>query len=312
MKEGTKELFEKLYNENNFDELNKHVIKRTKNVLIAFGIFLLSAVVWPHSILIGMPILFIYVASISSKNAMKMENERKKKVEQIYKEKIVAPILKYNYKDIQYFPNEGIALEEYKKAEYIDRNINKVNEYSSNDHMILPLIINGQEKGNIDINDVRVVRTYKDNDGHKREEIIHQGLTANIKLPKSINNKLKLKFNVIFFGVETAENKDINLDMAEFEKYFDVYCSDDILAMRIFTAEVMEKLLDIFKTSHRYFDINILNDKLYIRIHNHSFFEPVIILNKTEYQQFEADLLVIEEVEILTKLIYDIIENIEV
>lgn len=311
MKEGTKELFEKLYNENNFDELNKHVIKRTKNVLIAFGIFIVAVAVYFPLFFIGLPILIIYVSKISSKEMIEKEKNIEKEIAKMYKEKVIIPVLKYNLDNLQYMPEEAITLDEYKKAEYIDNNIDKVNQYSSNDHMILPLIINGQEKGNMDIYDVRVNRIYSDNDGQHTERIF-EGLTLRINLPKNINTKIKLEFKYNLFGNETFDSNDLRLDMTEFERYFDVHCEDKILATRIFTSEIMEKLLSLFKTKQHLFDINILEDKLFVRVHGYAFFEPFVVMNRTNYQRFEQDFLGFEEIEELTKLIYNLLENMEI
>lgn len=310
MKNGTKELFEKIYQENNFKELHNRSLKKSKEILISLGILIVLGVIWAPMFLIGLPIFIIYV-NISSKKYIEEEKNVDKEIAKIYKEKIIAPVLKYNYDNIQYFPEEGIPFEDYLKAEYIDRNINKVNEYSSNDHMLLPLIIDGQEKDNIDIYDVRVNRIYSDNDG-KHTERIFEGLTVRINLPKNINTKIKLEFKYNLFGNEAFDSKDVRLDMTEFEKYFDVHCEDKILAMRIFTSEIMEKLLIIFKSKDHLFDINIIGDKLYIRVYGNMIFETRLILNKTNYQKLEQDILALEEVEELVKLMYNIIEDIEI
>ena len=62
------------------------------------------------------------------------------------------------------------------------------------------------------------------------------------------------------------EKMNIKLDSSEFEKFFDVYSSNEIITMQILTADVMELLIDLQKKLNNYFEITIKNNHIYIRL----------------------------------------------
>ena len=63
------------------------------------------------------------------------------------------------------------------------------------------------------------------------------------------------------------------MDSAEFEKNFDIYSSDQILAMRILTSDIMDYMVNFTTENKVKFEITILNQDLFIRIHCKNMFE---------------------------------------
>ena len=68
----------------------------------------------------------------------------------------------------------------------------------------------------------------------------------------------------------------ISMDSAEFEEYFNVLCSDKILAARIVTSEIMEMLVDFYKKYYLEFEIILYEDKIYMRFFTGKMFEPEV------------------------------------
>ena len=67
------------------------------------------------------------------------------------------------------------------------------------------------------------------------------------------------------------------MDSREFEKYFDVYCDNNILAMKLLTHDIMEELVIFNKKFGVDLEIVIANNKIYTRFDTGMMFEPDII-----------------------------------
>lgn len=79
-------------------------------------------------------------------------------------------------------------------------------------------------------------------------------------------------------GAFAKENK-LEMDSAEFEKYFDVHSTNNIIGMQILTSDVMETLLDFRNKSKIEYDIGIYNNCIYLRFHTGEMFELKNIKN---------------------------------
>ena len=307
MEKEFKDIYYKIYNENDIAHIEALYRKRGLNILKFFGITMLGGIVFPKTLIITLPLLIIYVFTSSSKKQLKKEEE----YNNLYKEKFILPLFKEMFKDIQYIPKEGMSLDKYLEAEYKDNflNIKEISKYSSNDHIIFPIKINEKNIGNLDIYDVKL-ETEKDSDSHRLT--IFEGLTGEFELSKNIQTKIKLNPNVISNFIDFSKNKDtISTDVSEFDKYFSIIAENKILAMRIFTSDNIEKIMDIFKNQKYIFNINIINNKLYVRISCFSAFESTIVLNKEKHVVLEREFIALEVMKKLVCLIYKIIDNIE-
>ena len=78
---------------------------------------------------------------------------------------------------------------------------------------------------------------------------------------------------------ELLSNKRLKMDSSEFEKYFDVQASNQIIGMQLLTADVMEELVDFENKTKMKFDIFIKGNELYLRFHSGEMFEPTNFKN---------------------------------
>ena len=69
------------------------------------------------------------------------------------------------------------------------------------------------------------------------------------------------------------------MDSSEFEKYFDVKASNQIIGMQLLTADVMEELVDFENKTKMKFDIFIKENELYLRFHSGDMFDPTNLKN---------------------------------
>lgn len=172
--------------------------------------------------------------------------------------------------NLNYDPDGGIYDDEYKKAEFND----KYNSWNSED------LIKGQMKNglNIKMSEVSTENESTDARGNTTSTIVFHGLYAIINTPKDFNCNLLIRQNKLnLFGNEKTSRLNnipkLQLDSPEFEKYFDVYTTNNIIAMQILTADVMNYLVEYQTSVGTQFDITIKDNKIYLRFSTKELFE---------------------------------------
>lgn len=186
------------------------------------------------------------------------------KYHQKYKCVVINKLMNNFYDNLEYFPNKEMPEYIYEKLQYEYYDI-----YESDDYM------EGQINNKYSVQMGEVVtkkeEEYKDSDGetHTREITKFHGLFAKIEMDKSINSELQIMQNGTF-----VFDKSLKMDSSEFEKYFDVKASNQIIGMQLLTADVMEELVDFVNKTNMEFDIYIKGNELYLRFHSGDMFEP--------------------------------------
>ena len=234
--------------------------------IFAIIIFLYTGILFKSIFLlmfIAVPILivnlFVYVivnAIFSGKETIKYHQK--------YKGVVINKLMNNFYDNLEYFPNKEMPEYIYDKLQYEFYDI-----YESEDYL------EGQINNKYSIQMAEVLtkkeEEYKDSDGetHTREITRFHGLFAKIEMNKSINSELKIMQNGSFFL-----SKKLKMDSSEFEKYFDVKASNQIIGMQLLTADVMEELVDFENKTKMKYDIIIKGNELYLRFHCGDMFEP--------------------------------------
>lgn len=180
----------------------------------------------------------------------------------IYKQKIIKILLEKIFNQVNYIPEQGIPLEIYKEGQYKDRG----NRYTSDDYIETKI----DNKYNIKMAEVHI--TVKSDDDPS-EETTFQGIFAKIELDENIKNDL-----IIISSKKISKKEKLEMDSAEFEKYFDVSSKNEITGMQILTHDVMELLVDYRKQMNCPFDIRIIGNVVYVRLHTGSVFEAKVNL----------------------------------
>lgn len=190
--------------------------------------------------------------------------KRIKEYSKKFKELVIKDLLLYFYEDLVYMPGEGLNNQVYNDVKYNEY----YNRYASDDYIKAKL----DNKYDVEMAEIltQKVETHTDSKGrsHTTTTTIFSGLFAKIKIDKSIKTKLKIKQNLSF-----SNSKRLNMDSQEFEKHFDVSSENKIIGMQILTSDVMEKLVQFYKSSGIKYDIIIDNDIIYLRFHCGRMFE---------------------------------------
>ncbi len=306
MKESFSELYARLYNEN-FNELERMRAKEKKattGIIIGIIVIFLLGTISPLFVIIGMIAIIIYALKGVKRSDFKAEN-RQKSYREVFKEKIVGPIIENCFGSAKYDARAGISSHEYNKAGYREH----YDRYHSEDLIIAPLTVEGDVSTFMTIAEVHTEDESTDSDGDTTYTTIFYGLTSSFLLPKSLEKNIYIRSN----GRVSNWNKNkVKMDMPEFEKIFDVESDDAILTMRILTADVMAEMIDLYEKYKYRFEINILNDTIYMRLRTGPMFEPRIFKESMEYKQIEKYYLVLKALTRIASHIYDTVARIEV
>lgn len=192
--------------------------------------------------------------------------------EESFKSKIINKIINFFNSNLIYKYKEGISKQIYDEADFEEYNI-----YHSED------LITG-EINNCKINMAEVTALYqkKNVNGEIYTESSFDGIFAKIETPKPFNTDLYIRkdssiLRKFQFDKLSYEKIKIELDSTEFEEIFDIYASNEIQAMQILTADVMEILVEFYNKLAIPFEITIKNNYIYIRFHCGDILEVVPI-----------------------------------
>lgn len=135
-----------------------------------------------------------------------------------------------------------------------------------------------------------------------------EGLFVCIDTPKNINSYIKIKNN----KSNPLKNSNlVQLDNDSFEKYFDVYSDNKILAMRILTLDTIEYLLDFYNSYNLKFEIILKNYAIYIRFFTNSVFELDIFGDSTNKSLLYSYYILFEFINKLSQKITATLQDID-
>lgn len=186
------------------------------------------------------------------------------KYNQEYKKTVINKIMSNFYDNLEYFPQKEMPEYLYEEPHYHEY----YDIYESEDYL------EGQinNKYNIQMAEVltKEEKEYEDSNGETQTTEITKfhGLFAKIIMDKSIESEIKILQNGKIFKKNRVE-----MDSSEFEKYFDVQASNQIIGMQLLTADVMGELVDFQNKTNIEYDIVIKNNNLYLRFHCEDMFE---------------------------------------
>lgn len=184
-----------------------------------------------------------------------------------YKQHVIEGLVK-GYNERFYFdPKMGVPRMEYVISNF-DRNFN---EYYSEDRIYGRF----EDGSNFQMSEVvtHYVQTYTDSEGNKQEtrQETFRGMYGVVRLNKNIVSEIHI---VNDSYKRRYDHNRVEMDSSEFEKYFDLVTGDKVLAMRIFTSDLLEKYLDIVRFNKNGFEVKIVDNLMFFRYRTNQLFEP--------------------------------------
>lgn len=212
-------------------------------------------------------IIFIYIKTKSKWQISKVDEYKTD-----FKTKVIKSLLNSFNENFEYFPSIGISSTIYNEAEF-----EKYDSYKSED------LIQGKLRNNCNFSMAEVLTEHVriDSDENRHYYTIFCGMLAKVKTPKPFNTGIYLRKNrkdknLLDMAFKTNlpfDNLRVELDSQEFEKIFDVYASDKIIAMQLFTSDTMQLFIDFQKEMNMDYELTIKNNCIYIRFMTGKMFE---------------------------------------
>ena len=313
---NTTEEFENLYNTlytNHIVDLEKLRQKAKKESIIYSLLMFVSIVGYGTSrlrLLDKWPLVSIIVSIVALLSfailffcILKVFKNRGK-YQETYKNEIVSNFIKLIGSDLKY--SQGINYNNECKEKYTDAKFDNqpFNIFFSDDH------IEGMLDSQVYINAADINVSNRVGSGKNSYiEYVFNGIFAYTKCTKDIGTSVKVCKN----KVKILNKKDIvAMDSAEFEKYFDIYSDNKILAMQILTSDIMTDLIDFHNKYNLDFEIVFKNDTIYVRFFTGPMFEPKTFGSSMDKQLLFIYYSILQFVANVTKKVNKTLENLEI
>ena len=251
-------IYQELYKEchDNLEVLRKKAVK--KRIILFIILFSICVIIFFINFTAFIFALFISI--LISALVPFSDNYAKQ-----YKDTVIKKLVSFYDPNLSFSQNGKISRSTYNQAE-----VEIYDYFYSND------LISGKIDNQIsfEAGDVRTEDETTDSDGHTSKTVVFSGLFSAAQLNTDIKNTIRIRSDKGFLGKLLPANKQlIQLDSQEFEKLFDVYSTDKILAMRILTSDILDYMINFKKENKIKYELTLKNSSLYIRIHCKDMFE---------------------------------------
>lgn len=298
-----KKSFMELYNELNSKygtKVEEQQKKQKKMTYIAIGIYaviLLLMIISKAFMLIPFVSIFYLVISmvviaLVSNKAMGGTN--------YYKENVINGLVTNVFEKATYTHNIGIRSHEYNNRAFQEKTCDR---YSSED-----LVVTHNET-ELTFSEVHTEDRQQDSDGDTHYVTLFHGIYGYCNISREINTNIYITSNRLFGGLNKSK---IDMDMPEFEKKYDVYADDKIVAVQLLTADVMTELLELKEKLGFMFEIVIERNKIFFRIHSGNLFEMAVFKNSMGVELLHKYYNTLEHVDKITKMINKNIQELNI
>ena len=204
-----------------------------------------------------------------------------------YKNDIISSFINLINPNLRYDPNVEIEVvsAEYRKAGFDNKKFNKVYADDNIEGFIdnstfIKMCEFEAEFRIVTETDIKIDKGLqsilkKDKFTHTHiheDEQIFRGIFAQSECEANVEPCVRILKN----KTKIPNENRVELDSTEFEKYFDVYSDNKIVAIQVLTSDVMMMLLDFYNKHKIDYEILLRNRKIYIRFWVGPMFEPAI------------------------------------
>lgn len=189
-----------------------------------------------------------------------------------YKNNVIQALVKAYNSKFYYDQKNGLSKYDYTMSNFDS----SFNEFFSEDQ-IHGTLENGTK---IRIAEIvtAIVHTTKEADGTTKKDRTEsfRGMYGAIKMPYNISSRIYIANDSI---TKRYSEDRIEVDSAEFEKYYDCMAKEKVRALRILTSDVIEKFNAIRRNSKFGFELKLEDDMIYFRYKCGEIFEPPTFRN---------------------------------
>lgn len=291
---NSEEKFEQIYSkivENNSEALEASRHRAKKEIIITIATIIIGIIIgfalyfflyktfYPYEEIAQFILVFCWLIAflIYKKVTPKSHESRMFQYKYDFKTNVVKALLDSFEENISYSPYQGIGASSYNAAEF-----EQYDRYISED------LMQGVLKNNCKFSMAEVLTEYAttDKNGNTNYHTLFCGIMSEVETPKPFNASLYLRKdrkdkNIFARAFRTKlpfDNLRVELDSQEFEKMFDVYCSDKIIAMQLLTADIMQLLIEFQNEMNMEYELTIKNNLIYIRFMSGEMFETANVI----------------------------------
>ena len=216
-----------------------------------------------------------------------------KKVKQdgIYRERVIAPLVKESIEGIEYTFNTGFTEEYYSKMGFATGDTYKAKEYIK-----IPFKNEYIEITNIEIK-------VKDKDG---TSTVFDGYVSELSIPKNISKEINIVYNAL--NLIKYDNV-VAVDNSRFNEKYNLLCEDEHLAIRLFTADILFKIMELYNKHRIIVNANIIGSKIYMTSRKESGINDYMTFRHTDIERKIQDFDFIKE---MAEILYTAIEEFEI
>ena len=125
---------------------------------------------------------------------------------------------------------------------------------------------------------------------------------------KELNSSVEKTFTVL--TNKYFLNSKVKLDSNDFEKYFDVISVDKIYAVSFLTADIMEKIVNLYEKYNCRFEFALISKKMFFRIFSDfNFFELPNVKKGIDEEYFKKHCDILIQIKNITESIAKIVDN---
>ena len=299
------EVYEEIY-KSNHDELEKIRKDRAKKTVILTAVTIIGIFLIIRSFNIygsSSPVFFVWMIILALMLGVIISAVNKGKFTKVFKQKVIEPFVKNVDKNLNYYSNKGIMSALYRRGEF-----ERYDLYSSED------LIEGilDEKYAIRMAEVHTQEETRDSDGDRHTYTLFHGIFGNVECSKDIGTTLKVRSDKGKLGNLFSGKSKLEMDSSEFEKHFDIYAENKIIAMQILTSDIMAMMIEFKEQSKIKYELTIKQNQIYIRFHTGEVFEPKMFTHSLDYDMLKRYYDIIEFIFKVSREINKAIENTEI
>lgn len=262
------EEFEKVYKEiceNCQDKLKEDRDKLNKFLIVVFFILMLINVI--IYIVVDIKSISVVGLAVAFGIMLFLIIQGRETYKKAYKNNVINALVKAYDSKLRYDQKMGVSKYDYTMSNFDT----SFNEFFSEDQ-IYGTLENGTK---IKVAEVvtTIVQKTKNTDGTTKENRTetYRGMYGAIKMPHNITSSIYIANDSI---TKRYSEDRIEVDSAEFEKYYDCMSKEKVRTLRILNSELIEKFNEIRRNSKFGFELKIEDDMIYFRYKCGQLFEP--------------------------------------
>lgn len=237
-----------------------------------------------------------------------IKTKSEKMYRKLYKEKVIGALIKKVGKDLTYVADseeKSTILNKYAKADFDVSSYNR----STVDDYITGCLDDGHPVSMANLDLKRVTGSGK----NRRVTEIFGGMFVNITASKNVGAIVKIltNRNAKHSKMDVFDKKceKLEMDSQAFEKYFNVYSDNKIIAMQIITSDILEMLTEFRKNYGIELEIAIDKNHIYLRFHTGAMFEAKTFGGSIRKKDLVTYYGVLKMITMLSKRINEAVEN---